>query len=165
MKKDNGFTLVELMITLVVVGILVTIGIPSFQTLLQSSRMSTQSNEFVTGLNTARSEAVRRNESVRIEPLNGNDWEDGFVIPDPDDGAWDPDSEDQDPVRVFEAFGEGLTLSGFNGSITFLGDGSIDADGALTFTLQPEGDCLGDMRREVTLSLSGATRMEVLPCQ
>ncbi|WP_290652054.1 prepilin-type N-terminal cleavage/methylation domain-containing protein [Aquisalimonas sp.] len=39
MRKLNGFTLIELMVTVVVAAILLTVGVPSFQYLLQNSRL------------------------------------------------------------------------------------------------------------------------------
>ena len=156
MKQQSGFTLIELMITIAVVAILVTVGIPSFQTLLQSSRMATQSNELIAGLNTARSEAVRRNANIQVRPLDDG-WEDGFEIVDPDD--------ENEPLRLFKGFGNGITVDGHGGTVTFQGDGSLDPANSLGFNLEPDADCLGDMRRVITLSLSGSARTEVMACQ
>ena len=58
--KSSGFTLVELMITLAIAGILVAVGIPSFNSTISSNRLTSYANELVTALNLARSEAVKR---------------------------------------------------------------------------------------------------------
>ena len=57
--KSSGFTLVELMITLAIAGILVAVGIPSFNSTISDSRLTSYANEFVTALNLARSEAIK----------------------------------------------------------------------------------------------------------
>ena len=153
MRKRNGFTLVELLITIAVAAILLTIGVPSFQYAMQSSRIATQTNELVTGLQTARGEAVRRNREVTLQPIDG-DWLDGFEI-----------VSNGDTLRVFDTFGAGLTLDGMPADVTFRGNGTRDPEaGPLTFGIEPDGDCLGDMRRVVTVTLGGTARTERMGC-
>ena len=154
MKKDNGFTLVELMITLVVAGILATIGVPGFQYLVQSNRMSTQTNDLVTALSTARTEAVRRNQEVTLEPID-NDWEVGFRVM--ADGS-------PDPLRTFTT-SEAVSINQAPGEVRYLGNGSrgFDED-AVTFQLRPNNDCLGDMERTITISPGGSVRTERGQC-
>jgi type IV fimbrial biogenesis protein FimT len=62
--SERGFTLVELVITLVVLGVLMAMAIPSFRYVQNSSRLSGASNELVASLQSARMEAVRRNGRV-----------------------------------------------------------------------------------------------------
>ena len=68
-KKHDGFTLLELMITLVIAGIISTIAIPSFTQLIQSDRLSFETNKFIGAISTARSEASSRGESVLLCPV------------------------------------------------------------------------------------------------
>jgi type IV fimbrial biogenesis protein FimT len=69
---QRGFTLIELMVTLVVVAVLLAIGVPSMSKLIASNRISTQTNEFVGALSLARAEAVRRSEGVSIRSKGGD---------------------------------------------------------------------------------------------
>ena len=65
-KTINGFTMVELMITLAVAVILVVIAIPSFQSIILSNRLTTAANEVVDALNVARMEAVKLNANTQF---------------------------------------------------------------------------------------------------
>jgi type IV fimbrial biogenesis protein FimT len=60
MKRTFGFTLVELITTLSVLGILVAVAAPSLANLLANNRMATATNSIIAGLQTARSEAITR---------------------------------------------------------------------------------------------------------
>ena len=80
-KMSKGFTLIELMISVVVASILLTVAVPNFFSMIQNNRMSATANSLVSALNFARSEAVRRGGTVRVcnttnatTCANGVDW-------------------------------------------------------------------------------------------
>ena len=64
--NPDGFTLVELMVALAVIGILAVIATPSMTDLINNSRVSGQAEELVASLQLARGEAIRRNARVTI---------------------------------------------------------------------------------------------------
>ena len=83
----QGFTLIELMITLVIAAILAALAVPSFRTLIASTTLSSQANEFVTMIAYARSEAVKRNARVTLcKSSNDEDctaigtWAQGYIV-------------------------------------------------------------------------------------
>ena len=87
MKKNSGFTLVELMITLAIVGILLLVGVPSLKTFMQSNQLIASTNELLSALHVARSEAIKLNTRVSIcDSSNGTscgltgDWSNGWIV-------------------------------------------------------------------------------------
>lgn len=88
MRKQNGVTLIELMIAIAVLAVLLGIGIPSFQETIRTNRVAAITNDLVAALQFARSEAVRRGVNVRVcpadDPANpaacGANWNNGWIV-------------------------------------------------------------------------------------
>jgi type IV fimbrial biogenesis protein FimT len=66
MTRTDGFSLIELMYTLVVAAIVLGIGIPAFAETIRSGRMTATVNTAVTAMHVARSEAVKRRARVTL---------------------------------------------------------------------------------------------------
>jgi type IV fimbrial biogenesis protein FimT len=84
-KRQNGFTLIELMVAIAVLAILLAIGLPSFQGTLRSSRVTGTSNELLTALTLARSEAIRSTRGAGLcasanGTACGGTWNDGWLV-------------------------------------------------------------------------------------
>lgn len=86
-RLNAGFTLIELMMTIAISAILVTVAAPSFQTLILNARLSAKKNEFINALNLARSTALSQNSSITVCPLLaassaacGTSWGAGWII-------------------------------------------------------------------------------------
>lgn len=88
----GGFTLVELMVALAVLAIVIGVGIPKFRSITAANRLATSSNQIVLALQTARAEAIRRNQRVMLCPTatgqncQGSNWN-RFVVFQVDPGA------------------------------------------------------------------------------
>jgi len=87
MPRTAGFTLTELMVTLTVASILMMVAAPSFREFLQSNRMSTQVNLFISSLNIAKSEGVKGGARVTmckssnlIACTTSGGWEQGWLL-------------------------------------------------------------------------------------
>lgn len=83
---QRGVTLIEMMITLTIAAILLTIGAPSISDWVQNTRIHTSAESIMSGLHLARAEAVRRNVQVQFQltgtaPHDGS-WTAGCVTPD-----------------------------------------------------------------------------------
>lgn len=68
----KGFTLIEMMTTLSVLGILMSIATPSMKSFIEASRMSTVTNEIATDLFYIRSESLKRRMNVYICPIKSS---------------------------------------------------------------------------------------------
>jgi len=74
---SRGFTLVELMVTVIVLAILVGVAVPGLDTLMRRNRIATASSDFSAAVAYARGEAVRRGKTVSLCPASGglkNGW-------------------------------------------------------------------------------------------
>lgn len=92
-SDQKGFNLLELLIAVITIAIIATLGMPSLQTAIRDSRMTTQLNDLATDINIARNEAITRGMEVVLCRRNtagsdcnysdGDDngnWEDGWII-------------------------------------------------------------------------------------
>ncbi len=88
MKKSAGFTIIELMITIVVLGIALAFAVPNMQQFIMSNRLTSQLNLLASNLALARNEAVKQNARVIICATTdgescadeGASWEDGWIV-------------------------------------------------------------------------------------
>jgi type IV fimbrial biogenesis protein FimT len=83
--KQTGFTLIELMVVLILAAILLSVGIPSFRDFVRNSRMSAQANDLLSGINLARSEAIKRRSPVTLcsgaaPTCDGGNFQDGWFV-------------------------------------------------------------------------------------
>lgn len=93
LHKQFGFTLAELMITVAIAGILIAIGLPSMREFIQNGRITSITNEMVSTLMIARSEAMKQNSMTCVCPaadgdgdglldiacVASNNWETGWI--------------------------------------------------------------------------------------
>lgn len=73
-SRIAGFTLIELMVALAVLAILLTVGVPSFQSLFERNRAKTTAESVRGFFDEARAEALRRNLPLRVTVSAGENW-------------------------------------------------------------------------------------------
>jgi type IV fimbrial biogenesis protein FimT len=79
--RNGGFTIIELLTAIVILGILVALAVPSFNDLILSTRIKGAASDIYGALALARSEAIKRNGNVTIGPLTvGGQWADGWQV-------------------------------------------------------------------------------------
>lgn len=171
MPREAGLTLIELMVTLAVAAILITVAVPGFGGLVTEQRLVTTTNQFVTALHLTRSEAVRRGSRVTLcASEDGNTcgstvgYSGGWIVfvgPEPGVALVSAG----EVLRVFPG-SQTLGIQG-NGTmanyISFVGSGETrQLNGALqmgTVTV-----CDGDRARLVVISRTGRPRVEQASC-
>ena len=119
-RVEGGFTLIELVITLAVLAIIVTLALPAFTALINGNRLTAQANELVADLQSARMEAIKRNRPVTLCPsadnvtCSGGDWGTRIMMA--------PAGAGVEVIRISAAKGV-LSVTGDAGSVVFRPDG------------------------------------------
>jgi type IV fimbrial biogenesis protein FimT len=90
-----AFTLVELVVTLAIVGILAAIAAPSFSKMIANQRVKSVATDLYIALAKARSEALKRNTSVIVAPKTGGQWASGWTISEVADATKKTDNHDE----------------------------------------------------------------------
>jgi type IV fimbrial biogenesis protein FimT len=153
-SQEQGFTLIELMITVAIMGILLALGIPYFQDWIHNNQIRTAAESILSGMQSARGEAVKRNgwvQFVLTSPAaagSASGWQIVWVTPPP--GGCPPMAVDPvtgvavaDPVLKTRSGDEGSATSSIN----------IFPAGTTAITFDPLGrvgtdtDCGASMRQ------------------
>ena len=162
----KGFTLVELMITVVISMILLAIGIPSFNDMYQGYRAKSEIRKMQQYLMFARSQAVSYGARVTVCPISGTacgtDWKQGFSIF-IDNGAAttiDTTAGVTDPIiKQVDAFNADDFITYAGNSVSFTPDGLIPSTSTTgTFSYCP-GSKTSENSRGVEISSSGKVRL------
>jgi len=155
-SRESGFTIIELMVTLAVAVIVLTIAVPSFTAFVSGNRISSQANQFVAAMNFARSEAIKRKVNIDVAATDSgtatDEWGAGWTV----------------------TINGGATLKAFpplEGSSTLNSNGGVD-----TFQYQPNGnvtatdtlelcdDRTGETGRQITVTNTGRVVTANLAC-
>jgi type IV fimbrial biogenesis protein FimT len=150
MVSRPGFTLVELLVVLAITVILAMIGAPAFKSLVAGQRARATSTDLYAALTLARSEAIKRNSQVTLQPATAS-WQGGWIIPNPTDTGH--------PVAVHPAV-PGATITGPS-SVVYLPNGRVNSDTSPSFDIALDGAAT---HRCVQVDLSGRPRLLATGC-
>ncbi len=143
-KSIRGVTLIELMTTLSVAAVVLTLGVPSFRGIQLSMQRAQVSSSLTASFTLARSEAARRAVSVTVCPSSngtscagdpGTDWKSGWIVfTDVDsDGAVDSGDERLDTVRFERPVFKLDAANALGSRITFASSGFPASTGTFTY--------------------------------
>mgnify|MGYP001545470630 CR=1 FL=1 len=172
-------TLVELLITIVVLSILLALGVPGLQDFIKNNRVTAQANDLVVAVQLARSEAVKRGTRGVIcakkvdkdECTDSDDWSTGWIVySDVDqDGNLAPDPSGEDCInfdciiRTRGALNK-TTLDGAGeNTIGFLPNGLVYSVAPYTLTLTAD-NCQKSQVRTITVTRRGHTNVTKQDC-
>ena len=159
----------ELMVTVTVLGILLGLAVPSFRETMRNNRLIAQNNEFIGGLNLARSEALKRSGSVSMcasadeaTCSSATDWSTGWIV------FSDPNSNgtfDGDPEVLLRSQGSAppeFTINATRSFVRFAGTGMAPS-GIENFELV-RTNCTGLHARRINVSVVGRVSTTTVAC-
>lgn len=147
-KSNSGFTLVELMLTLTIAGIVLSFGVPAFTDVIRNNRLSTQTNELIAAINMARSEAVRRGANVTLctstdqSSCTGASWQQGWII---------LDSNNQ-VLRIGSALHGTTTVTSSANTLTYTPRGFLNGGAAVSMVIC---NTTGKPGRQINITATG----------
>jgi type IV fimbrial biogenesis protein FimT len=133
LNRLSGFTLVEMLVSVAVVGILLTIGIPSFRYVTNSNRIAAEINGLLGDMQYARAEAIKEGQPVTVcvsadgtscSGVNVTTWHNGWIVFSDVNGNAAVDAGDV-VLRVQTTFASSDTFVATNtiGAVTFNREG------------------------------------------
>ncbi|MBI3900242.1 MAG: GspH/FimT family pseudopilin [Gammaproteobacteria bacterium] len=155
-RRVRGFTLVELMMTLAIAVILGTVAIPSMRSIINANRLASTTNDFVSSLSLARSEALKRGFNAVVCKSGGGTtcvttgtWDNGWIVfADLDNSnSW---STGDVLIRRYDSLGSSTAITTSSNSIVY--DRQGQATASATYTVC---NSAVSKKKVVTVSTSG----------
>jgi type IV fimbrial biogenesis protein FimT len=149
MKKrlQRGFTLYELLITFLVVGIIVALGVPNLAEFTRNSRMTGTANDLHAAFQLARSEAARAKTNITIcasaNALDagadcGGTWDQGYIVFIDENGDLNRAGANETVLRANGPIATGVSLAVaddatyFSFAATGMGRGDVGGNPSVT---------------------------------
>jgi type IV fimbrial biogenesis protein FimT len=168
----SGFTLIELIITMVLIAIFLMIAVPGFLSFQRNAALAATTNTLLAAINAARSEAMKRGMYAMVVPVDGVAWANGWVVFVDKDQSRTYTRDGDITVLSSEPVKSYLTIAGTEGSLLeakpfILYDASgfprSKAGGFSASTLEIKRNDLADSEtsnqtRRIKIAISGRTR-------
>lgn len=119
-RTQSGFTLYELLITVLIVGVVLAYGIPNMLAFNQNGRMTSTANDLHAAFHLARTEASRAKTNITICPSSnsmtagancGGTWDQGYIVFVDTDGDLNRSGVTETVLRAHPAIEEGVSMA------------------------------------------------------
>jgi len=158
MKKQHGFTLIELMITTIILVTIAGIGLPALIELISRHNIQTTAPFFARSIQLARTEAIKRGVTVRVRSKDStSNWSNGWLI---EHGT----VLNPTLIREFDPLpGTPVFTSNLNNTnlLEIMPNGQTDTTGDFEIYYV---HCSGLQRVKYTLLISGILKKELSAC-
>jgi type IV fimbrial biogenesis protein FimT len=171
--RSRGYTAIELLTTMTVMGIATALAVPNFQQFMQNNRAAADANALIGALNIARNESVTRGAPVTVcasadgaSCSGDDDWSSGWIVFTDANAPAGEVSAGADPdtvLRVFPALVGGTALAADTTFVAFRPNGFLGNGGAAGFDLSVEG-CTGETNRRIVVNLQGRASVARIAC-
>jgi type IV fimbrial biogenesis protein FimT len=141
---QRGFTIIEIIMVVAIMGVLLTIAAPSFVSFTAAQKVKTASFDLYAAMMFARSEAIKRRVAVTVNAVGG-DWKNGWTV---DAAGVATPLRTQDPLS-------GVTFSNTTTSVVYRIDGRLTSAAALGVLIQPQTADASIKNRCVRIDLTG----------
>ena len=189
-NENNGFTLLEVMIVVAIIGILVSISLPSFSTSIKNNRLTTKANDLLVALSSARQVAISRSlvtfvchtaMADQTAPACGatsesgvvSDWNTGLLVYSAAPRtivanlrAYDPAAPDDLIQQTSLNLTDRVVITSDNADsfVGFAGNGFLfPGDNAVSFEVCDDRE--GEEGRLVSISISGRVSIANMECE
>lgn len=161
LRAGRGFTLIELIVSLALLGVLMAVAVPSFRDAALGNRLSSVANGFVASVQLARGEAIKRNLSVKMcrssDGVNcaaSGGWEVGWIT------FIDADNDNildtaETLIHKQAAVPSDMLVATTAGSLVFRGTGLLDGAAEVSFKVCQASPSPGAQDRVLTIGATG----------
>jgi type IV fimbrial biogenesis protein FimT len=168
MEKERGFTLIEAMLALVVLGILGAIAVPTFRQFTSNTRVSAATNGLASALARARSEALLR--GVPVSVCSGDQtgcsagWTQGWIVFIDTAIAGQVDPPDDTILQAWPSPGATISIDAGPSNYIQYDPRGMNPGGAVTFKIWDASTCHGARRSQTIVTVTGSPQMSYIAC-